>query len=227
MDEAAACVGVSDVSPLNACDARCCPAKGFWQFLTSSCSFCLGACRWKECESGVWREQAGADGWRRCYKKALPLEVLRPQQRLSGLEKDAQKGEENQTAPLWWQIGGCGVSACWQTRSLVRGPGLTCSSAGKFLLPGSKGKPPTLRTPRDLVSSSQLLNNLIYAICGDGCKRCTDLHENSMAPGVCKPWKASQIPAGFACLPRCVDTTGRTPIPIFVSYALELVKAFW
>lgn len=36
------------MSPLNACDTRCCPAKGFWQFLTSSCSFCLVACRWKE-----------------------------------------------------------------------------------------------------------------------------------------------------------------------------------
>lgn len=116
MDETAARVGVSDMSPLNASDTRCCPAKGFWQFLTSSCSFCLVACRWKECESRVWRERAGAGRWRRCYKKALPLEVLHPQQRLSELEKDAQKGEENQTAHLWWQIGGCGVSVCRQTR---------------------------------------------------------------------------------------------------------------
>lgn len=119
MDEAAACVGVSDMSPLNACDTRCCPAKGFWQFLTSSCSFCLVACRWKECESRAWREGAGAGGWRWCYKKALPLEVLCPQQHLSGLEKDVQKGEENQTAHLWWQIGGRGRrgSTCQQTRS--------------------------------------------------------------------------------------------------------------
>jgi len=35
----ATCVGLSDMSPLNAWDTRCCPAEGFWQFLTSSCSF--------------------------------------------------------------------------------------------------------------------------------------------------------------------------------------------
>ncbi|XP_030349237.1 elongator complex protein 6 isoform X1 [Strigops habroptila] len=59
VEEAAACVGVSDMSLLNAGDTRCCPAKAFWQFPTSSCSFCPVACRWKEPESGVWRERAG------------------------------------------------------------------------------------------------------------------------------------------------------------------------
>lgn len=54
---------------------------------------------------------------------------------------------------------------------LVVGPGFTCSSAGEFLLPGSKGKALALRTSRKLVASSKLLNNLINIIYGYGYKR--------------------------------------------------------
>lgn len=56
---------------------------------------------------------------------------------------------------------------------LVVGPGRTCSSAA-FLFPGSHGMLPTSSTHMDLVASSHLPNNLIYLVCGDGCKRCMD-----------------------------------------------------
>lgn len=87
---------------------------------------------------------------------------------------------------------------------------------------GEAARPQDLQGPGFL---QPLLNSLIYIVCGDVCKRCMDSHEGSMTTGVFRPWKALQIPAGFACLPPCVDTTGRTPIPVLVSCALELIKA--